>query len=189
MSRPSVTTRGQRGRGMGGHSRGYEGDSVEWYTPPGIFDALGLTFDLDPCAPVGGLDWIPAARSYSIADDGLTQPWEGRVWLNPPYGPNTALWMRKLAAHGHGLALVFARTETEWWQQTVVGADAVCFIAGPLTFVTAAKRPAPYNSGAPSALVAFGEDCAEAVAGAGLGMTFGIRSRALAYQASLWEAT
>jgi hypothetical protein len=31
------------------------GSSVEWYTPPEIFEALGLTFDLDPCAPPGGL--------------------------------------------------------------------------------------------------------------------------------------
>jgi hypothetical protein len=173
---------------MGGHSRGYDGDSVEWYTPPGIFEALGLTFDLDPCSPAGGLDWVPARRFFSIEDDGLGKPWDGRVWLNPPYGPNTERWMRKLAAHGDGVALVFARTETEWWQQTVIASHAVCFIAGRLTFVTAAKRPAPYNSGAPSALVAFGPGCAEALAQSGLGMTFGVRSRSLEYQASLWEA-
>jgi hypothetical protein len=29
------------------------GESDEWYTPPEIFDALGLTFDLDPCSPGG----------------------------------------------------------------------------------------------------------------------------------------
>jgi len=26
-------------------------ESVDWYTPPELFDALGLTFDLDPCSP------------------------------------------------------------------------------------------------------------------------------------------
>lgn len=186
MSRPPTALRGRKGRGMGSHQN-YDGDSVEWYTPPGIFTALGLTFDLDPAAPVGGLDWVPAARHYSIDDDGLTQPWEGRVWLNPPYGPNTERWMRKLAAHGSGVALVFARTETAWWHETIVASDAVCFIAGRLTFLTAAGTPALYNAGAPSALVAYGADCAEALATSGLGMTFGVRSRALDYQATLWE--
>lgn len=174
---------------MGSHSRGYEGQSVEWYTPPGIFDALALEFDLDPCSPPGGLPWVPARRFMSIEDDGLALPWAGRVWLNPPYGPNTERWMRKLAAHGDGMALVFARTETEWWQQTIIASSAVCFIAGRLTFVNAARTPAPYNSGAPSALVAFGEDCARALARAELGMVFAVRSRAIAHQASLWEHT
>lgn len=186
-ARSSVSVRGQRGRGIGGHSCGYEGDSVEWYTPPGIFAALGLRFDLDPCSPTGGLEHVPADRFYSIEDDGLTQLWDGRVWLNPPYGPNTGVWLRKLASHGNGIALVFARTETEWWQQTVIAASAVCFIAGRLTFVTAAMQPAPYNAGAPSALIAFGEECASAIAHAGLGMTFAVRSSSIDYQASLWE--
>lgn len=186
--RPGVSVRGERGRGMGGHSRGYDGDSVEWCTPPGIFNALGLRFDLDPCAPVGGVPWVPAERSLSIEDDGLSVPWEGRVWLNPPYGPNTERWMRRLADHGDGMALVFARTETEWWHQTVIAAHAVCFIAGRLTFVTRAMQPAPYNSGAPSSLIAFGDCCAEALLAAGLGMNFAVRTQALDYQATLWES-
>lgn len=52
---------------------GYEipqqGNSVEWYTPPEIFDALGLRFDLDPAAPPGGVPWVPATRHLS--KDGL----------------------------------------------------------------------------------------------------------------------
>jgi hypothetical protein len=185
--RPPVHTRGERGGGMGGHARGYRGNTVEWYTPPGIFDALGLTFDLDPCAPAGGLPWIPAKRFYSIEDDGLSQPWAGRVWLNPPYGPRTSTWMRRLAAHGDGVALVFARTETEWWHETVGCSHAVCFIAGRLTFVDADRNPGAFNAGAPSALVAYGQENAEAIARAGLGMTFAVRATELRGQASLWE--
>lgn len=185
--RPPVATRGEKGGGMGGHARGYRGNTVEWYTPPGIFAALGLDFDLDPCAPVGGLPWIPARRFYSIEDDGLARRWIGRVWLNPPYGPRTGDWMRKLAAHRSGVALVFARTETEWWHETVRAASAVCFIAGRLTFVDADRHPGAFNSGAPSALVAYGDECAEAVAGAGLGMTFAVRSELVIAQASLLE--
>lgn len=186
--RPSVRTRGQRGNGMGGHSLPSDGASVEWYTPPGIFEALGISFDLDPCAPVGGLPWIPAHRFFSEVDDGLTQKWEGCVWLNPPYGRHTVHWMRRLAAHGDGVALVFARTETEWWNETVASASAVCFIRGRLTFVNAQRQPGAFNSGAPSALVAYGETCADAVAACGLGLVFRCRAHPLPGQAALWEA-
>lgn len=185
MTRPGVDVRGRKS-GMGSHQQTV-GDSVEWYTPPGIFDRLGLTFDLDPCAPPGGLPWIPAATSYCEADDGLTQPWRGRVWLNPPYGRHTGLWLRRLAAHGEGVALVFARTETEWWHEVVPTAAAVCFIAGRITFVDAERRPGKFNGGAPSALIAWGDECAAAVAAAEMGMTFAVRARNLDGQASLFE--
>lgn len=50
-------------------------------------------------------------------EGGLESPWIDRVWLNPPYGRETGLWLRTLAAHGSGIALVFARTETEMFHQ------------------------------------------------------------------------
>jgi hypothetical protein len=180
------------GRGMGGHHRAV-GKSDEWYTPPHVFDALGLRFDLDPAAPAGGVPWVPADRHFSIEDDGLSQPWAGRVWLNPPYGSHTAKWIRRLAAHGAGIALVFARTDTGWFHEVAKSAHALCFLAGRLTFVPAdprciaESRPAIANAGAPSMLMAYGEACAEAVARSGLGMTFAVRSRPLLGQASLWE--
>jgi hypothetical protein len=192
MARPGVDVRGQKARGgIGSHTRPNEGATVEWYTPAGIFEALGVFFDLDPCAPKRGVN-CPARqwcnRAYERRQDGLSQPWRGRVWLNPPYGPQTELWMRRLAAHGDGIALVFARTETRWWHETVRAASAVCFIAGRLTFVAEDGLPSPYNSGGPSALVAYGQECAEAVASAGLGMTFGVNATALRGQGQLWEA-
>lgn len=79
------------------------GETSEWYTPPGVFEALGVEFDLDPCAPPGGLPWIPAKRSLSFKDDGLRAPWEGRIWLNPPYGNHTVRWLARLADHGVGI--------------------------------------------------------------------------------------
>lgn len=183
--RPDVATRGRKA-GMGSHQSAAS-DTVEWYTPPGLFDALGLRFDLDPCAPPGGLPWIPADRFFSVDDDGLTQPWQGRVWLNPPYGRHTRGWVRRLAAHGDGVALVFARTETEWAQDVLPACSAVCFIRGRLTFVRADLEPGSFNAGAPSMLLAFGEECAAAVAAAELGITFAVTAPALAGQGGLWE--
>lgn len=185
--------RGAR-RGMGGH-HATVGASDEWYTPLAILDAIGLTYDLDPCAPqLPAASWIPAARRYSLPDDGLVLPWAGRVWLNPPYGAATAAWVRRLAAHGDGVALVFARTDTAWFHAVAQTAHALCFLAGRLTFVPAdaasvADGRTNGNAGAPSLLLAFGDECAEAVAGSGLGMTFCVLASPALGQASLWETT
>lgn len=180
-----MSVRGRRG--MGGHHRPIEGETNEWYTPPGVFEALGLTFDLDPCAPAGGVPWVPAGSWYTAADDGLVQPWHGRVWMNPPYGPHTAAWMRKLASHGDGVALVFARTDTAWFHRTIPAASAVCFIEGRLTFVRGDAGAATSNSGAPSMLVAFGDECAEALERCGLGLVFRSAAAPLEGQTSLFE--
>jgi DNA N-6-adenine-methyltransferase (Dam) len=149
---------------------GHNAYSVEWYTPPAVFRALGLSFDLDPAAPTGGVPWVPADRCFSRAENGLAQPWAGRVWLNPPYGREVKLWLDRLAQHGDGLALVFARTDTRWYQGVSRQATAVCFVAGRLAFV----RPdgsTTGSAGAPSVLLAFGLPCALALSESKLGQT------------------
>ncbi|MHC5722302.1 MAG: hypothetical protein ACYTX0_62390, partial [Nostoc sp.] len=59
-------------------------ESDKWYTPPKIEDlvikVLG-TIDLDPCADDG--KHIAAAHHYTAADDGLSQEWHGRIFMNP----------------------------------------------------------------------------------------------------------
>lgn len=99
-----------KGKGIGGHQRGYEGRGNEWLTPPEVLSALG-EFDLDPCSPVSH-PWDTARSHYTVEDDGLSQEWFGRVWLNPPYGQSTGRWLHRLSLHGNGIALIFARTET-----------------------------------------------------------------------------
>lgn len=148
------------------------GATAEWYTPPEVFESLGLTFDLDPAAPAGGVPWVPARRYFTREDDGLTQPWRGRVWLNPPYGRQTPLWLERLAEHGDGIALVFARSDTAWFQAYAARATALCFIAGRLTFVPGDGRAGASTAGAPSLLMAFGLPCACALGESGLGQTF-----------------
>ena len=89
--------------------------SVDWYTPPWVFERMGLQFDLDPCAPTGGVPWIPAIRHYDLEDNGLTAYWFGKVWLNPPYGKETPKWLAKMHQHRNGMALLFARTDCAWF--------------------------------------------------------------------------
>lgn len=82
-----------------------EPTSDDHYTPQYIFDVLGLTFDVDVASPPGGVPWIPAKRFYTMEDDGLTQPWNGRVWMNPPYS-NVTPWIEKFINHGNGIGLI-----------------------------------------------------------------------------------
>ena len=86
-------------------------DSDAWYTPSWIFDGLGLTFDLDVAAPAEPQAWLPAVERFTVADDGLLQPWHGVVWCNPPYSAPTA-WCRRWAEHSDGCLLIRADLST-----------------------------------------------------------------------------
>lgn len=139
--------------------------SVEWYTPPWVFEELALTFDLDPSSPHDvDLHWIPVKRRFTIFDNGLAKAWSGRVWMNPPYGEETEFWMRRIAAHGNGIALVFSRTDTEWFHAAISTADAVLFFKGRIDFVPGTENcHKKSRSGAASVMFAFGSDCAAAL--------------------------
>lgn len=132
-----------------------------WLTPPEILNPLGK-FDLDPCAAPEPRPWPTAARHITLPEDGLKAEWQGRVWLNPPFGNNTALWLKKMAVHDFGTALVFARTETRMFFSSVwKRASAVCFLRGRPHFYTAAGERAKGNSGGPIMLIAYGDYDAE----------------------------
>ena len=129
----------------------------EWLTPKWITDTLG-PFDLDPCSPGSRRPWDTATHHLSVEDDGLSAPWFGNVWCNPPYGRETFKWMSKLATHGSGIALIFARTETQGFHDQIwEKADAVFFFKGRLKFhyVDGSSNQA---ANAPSCLVAYGGD-------------------------------
>ncbi len=140
----------------------------EWLTPPEILKPLGA-FDLDPCAPVRR-PWNTATWHYSIEDDGLIQPWRGRVWCNPPFGREAVKWLRRMAEHGNGIALIPARTETAMFYECVWPvADSVLFVRGRPHFHFVDGRRAPFNSGAPICLVAYGRDNTTALLDSRLG--------------------
>lgn len=142
--------------GMGSHQSTRMETDV-WLTPPEILEDLG-PFDLDPCASLNR-PWDTAAKHYTIDDDGLAQPWEGFVWMNPPYGRQTGTWLERLALHGHGIALIFARTETRMFTEHVwPHASALRFLAGRVTFRYPDGTPAPNNGGAPSVLIGYGTE-------------------------------
>jgi hypothetical protein len=162
------TSRRQNSRGMSGHHRPNRGHSVEYLTPPEIVGALG-SFDLDPACPPR-MPWRTAVTMWTRADNAIDRVWHGRVFLNPPYGAKElGIWLKKLADHGDGIALVFARTETEaFFLHAWRRANAMLFIRGRLHFHRACGSRTKFNSGAPSVLIAYGQRNARALRSCGI---------------------
>ena len=92
--------------------------STEFYTPRWIFEGLGISFDLDPCAPLGECPSKKYCRRFYSAqggEDGLLMPWHGVVFVNPPWTrKEKARWMAKVYSHGNGIALVRGGIDSRW---------------------------------------------------------------------------
>ena len=144
----------------------YSSESGEWLTPQVIIDKVLEVFsaeiDLDPAAEdiTHARDLffnVPAIEHYSKELNGLAQPWNGRVYLNPPYGKVIIVWVEKMIAEyengnmTEGIALLPARTDTKWFH--LLNRFPRCFIRGRLRF-SGHENGAPF----PSMVVYFGED-------------------------------
>jgi len=127
----------------------------EWYTPPQYIEAaravLG-TINLDPASSDIANKIVQAERYYTAEDDGLSAPWDGRVWMNPPYSSDLiGKFSDKLAQHfvegniTEAIVLVNNATETAWFQGMLIHAAAVCFISRRVRFIDMNGEP----SGAP----------------------------------------
>jgi len=135
------------------HSAAMQSDT--WLTPLQIISRLG-DFDLDPCAAPSPRPWPTAKHHIEKPMDGLAERWEGRIWLNPPYGSAIGAWLGKMALHGSGIALTFARTETQAWHKWIWPyAWGVLFLERRLNFRLPDGTDPRKNSGGPSALIAY----------------------------------
>ena len=110
----------------------------EQYTPKWLFDRMGIVFDLDVAAPIGGAPYVPAHRYYTKIDDGLAEAWEGLVFMNPPYSA-AKLWVEKFIQHGNGIALL-PFSKSRWFWELWESADAIVAIRNDLKFETPSKQ-------------------------------------------------
>lgn len=123
------------------------GATDEWYTPKYVFERLGCVFDMDVASPGQSVTpWIPAKEF--ITELGLIRPWQGFVWMNPPFGARNGLepWLKKFFEHADGVGLVCDRTSAPWWQRYAPRADLILFVAPKIKFLdgngTPGKSPA-----------------------------------------------
>lgn len=108
-------------------------------TPKEFFDKLSnvFNFTLDVCA-------LPENAKckdyYTPEDDGLSNPWWGGVWCNPPYGREISAWVKKGYEESRKdynnfvLMLLPARTDTKWWWDWVQGKAQLFFVKGRIRF-------------------------------------------------------
>jgi phage N-6-adenine-methyltransferase len=131
----------------------YMSESVEWSTPQRVFDVLDAEFHftLDPCAT---RENAKCAKFYTIEDNGLCQSWDGeRVFMNPPYGRDIGLWMRKAyESKPLVVCLIPSRTDTKWWHSWVMRASEIRFTDRRLSFGNGNKAPVA------SVVVVFGKE-------------------------------
>lgn len=127
--------------------------TVEWETPPEIFAKLDaeFKFTLDPCATNAN---AKCSKYCTVRENGLVQSWASEsVFMNPPYGRDTALWMRKAYSEAKNgalvVCLVFARTDVGWWHAYAMKGE-VRFVRGRIRF-----SHCGVNAPSPSAIVVF----------------------------------
>jgi transcriptional regulator with XRE-family HTH domain len=141
------------------HAGNSSGNSL-WETPTWLAQALTEAvgaFDLDPCAAT--LDRrrarIKAKILLTEADDGLSVPWIGKVFVNPPYGRGISNWIRKCFEEGQRgclvIGLIPARPDSNHWHDYVAGHADVFMLRGRLKFGDG-ENSAPF----PSAIIVWG---------------------------------
>ena len=116
----------------------------EWYTPKEYIAAARKVLgeiDLDPASHAEANRVVKAKRFYTEDDDGLSQPWDGRVWMNPPYSTDKirAFCGRLVDSYESecvtaAIVLVNNGTETRWFQSLCGAASAICFPASRIKF-------------------------------------------------------
>lgn len=131
----------------------FQSKTCEWGTPQALFDHLNAIyqFTLDPCAKP---DNAKCAVYFTKEQNGLSKPWSGRVFMNPPYNREIGKWIKK--AHDELLSgncavvvcLIPARTDTRWWQEYCIPHD-IEFIRGRLRHEGHTYGPSTF----PSAIV------------------------------------
>ena len=142
----------------------------KWVVPLELINRLG-EFDLDVYAPYNR-PWNTALKHYTIIDDGLINDWDGRVFCNPPDGAVTYLWLDRCAQYGNCTALVYAKTDTAYFQNIIMKyASAILYIKGRVKFYYTDGSKAD-SAPLPSMLVAFDAKNGEILEGSGIGGSF-----------------
>ena len=124
--------------------------TAEWYTPSLYTDAVREVLggiDLDPASCAAANEWIGATTYYTEDDDGLSKPWRGLLFINPPYGKtgsrsNQDIWASRLVSGWANDSIHSAILLTKsvpgykWWDNLFrFVRPTVCFVSERIKFL------------------------------------------------------
>lgn len=116
----------------------YNSHDSQWFTPSRYIESARKVMgaiDLDPASCAAANRIVKAEMFYTEENDGLSQPWHGRIWLNPPYS-KVDKFVEKLLESDFDQAIVLVNnaTETKWFCRLAERASAIIFHTGRLAF-------------------------------------------------------
>jgi phage N-6-adenine-methyltransferase len=149
-----------------GRPRRAVGGPDEYYTPSEYIEVAREVMggiDCDPATCAYAQEYIQAKEFYTKSENGLAHPWNGKVWLNPPYSRVREFITKLLneTASGRVIAailLIHNNTDTTWFHEAAEAADAICFLRGRICFGQENGIPSPPPQG--QAFLYYGEDVA-----------------------------
>ena len=118
----------------------------DWTTPLRFYRELDAEFHFTLDAAASDEN-AKCAHYFTAQTDGLKQSWEGHtVWCNPPYN-EVGKWAEKAAAEAErgvtSILLTFARTDTRWFHDHVLGKAEIRFVKGRIHFGGGGTAPCP----------------------------------------------
>lgn len=144
-----ITQAGLLNIAKGCHVTANSGEN-EWYTPPEYVEAAREAMggiDLDPASCETAQANVKAKRFFTVDDDGLSKPWAGNVWLNPPYskdliGRFASKVVEQSSRFDQAVVLVNNATDTQWFHELSGVCSAICFFRGRIRFLDKTGKPA-----------------------------------------------
>lgn len=127
----------------------YSSASDEWATPIDLLRQASAAMggiDLDPADSLNNPNPF-AKKCYNLQTiSGLDAPWVGKIYLNPPFS-EIQKWMEKLRKDyllnyiTEAIALVPARTDTQWFQDFAPVVSGYCFLKGRVKYIPPPPLP------------------------------------------------
>jgi hypothetical protein len=127
---------------------------IEWWTPEWLWQAAADVMgwiDLDPCSNSHENPTVPCPVRFTQQNDGLSQVWFGKMYMNPPWGRGIEKWVRKaVESYEQGgvtqaVLAVPASTETKWFSR--LWNYPICFSQGRCFFIDGKTGDVPPNGG------------------------------------------